>query len=341
VSREIRSGRALWETVLTRHGGSKHFKAFLNDEVLLTSESRRGSQLGVSPEALNAARAALERYEASGPGVRLSKFELATLDLLAVVRPDRPTLTPRREGITGLNNATGKWRRLERDHVIISEKAASVGRLALDGASKDYPIGTGFMIAPRVVVTNRHVIKDIAEQVGSNWVLRQDNDPLVMDFQSGTNEESDQKYGIEEIIFVSSTLDLALLRISASSSSGVDCPPPIALASVASPRRGTPVYALGYPGKELLHTPEELRIQEKIMGGTYGVKKVSPGLIVDYPRGLELGHDCSTLKGSSGSCVISVRTHQVIGLHYHGDKNGNLAIPLWKVAASLPLQTAQ
>ena len=41
-------------------------------------------------------------------------------------------------------------------------------------------------------------------------------------------------------------------------------------------------------------------------------------------------HDCSTLGGNSGSPLIDLETHKVIGLHFGGiEKNANFAIPLF------------
>ena len=44
-------------------------------------------------------------------------------------------------------------------------------------------------------------------------------------------------------------------------------------------------------------------------------------------------HDCSTLGGNSGSPVVDLETHQVIGLHF-GGRFGvrNYAVPLWMLA---------
>jgi V8-like Glu-specific endopeptidase len=32
-----------------------------------------------------------------------------------------------------------------------------------------------------------------------------------------------------------------------------------------------------------------------------------------------LSHDCSTLGGNSGSCIVDLSTNSVVGLHFEGD----------------------
>jgi V8-like Glu-specific endopeptidase len=48
--------------------------------------------------------------------------------------------------------------------------------------------------------------------------------------------------------------------------------------------------------------------------------------------GALLEHDSSTLGGNSGSCVVDLETHQVIGLHFRGKYlESNTAVVLSKL----------
>ena len=65
------------------------------------------------------------------------------------------------------------------------------------------------------------------------------------------------------------------------------------------------------------------------------VKRLQPGRAVTYSAKFSaLEHDCSTLGGNSGSPVVDLETHEVIGLHFGGRYGvGNYAVPLWMLTA--------
>ena len=54
-------------------------------------------------------------------------------------------------------------------------------------------------------------------------------------------------------------------------------------------------------------------------GDADGKKRWSPGEVtsMDATRGSCL-HDCSTLGGSSGSCILALASHKVVGMHFGG-----------------------
>jgi V8-like Glu-specific endopeptidase len=52
-----------------------------------------------------------------------------------------------------------------------------------------------------------------------------------------------------------------------------------------------------------------------------------------YPYRALFTHDCSTLGGNSGSCVIDLESNRVLGLHFKGRYlEANWAVALWKLA---------
>ena len=78
---------------------------------------------------------------------------------------------------------------------------------------------------------------------------------------------------------------------------------------------------------------------ERIFEKVYGVKRLQPGMIrgvtdlesIEYEK-ICLLHDCSTLGGNSGSCVVDLDTNKIIGLHFDGDYlEVNKAIGLWNL----------
>ena len=85
---------------------------------------------------------------------------------------------------------------------------------------------------------------------------------------------------------------------------------------------GYPVYD-GSAGvdREVLH---------RIFGDVYGTKRLQPGQVRALePEKREFTHDCSTLTGNSGSCVLDLETNAVVGLHRGGRYlHDNFAIAL-------------
>jgi hypothetical protein len=72
-----------------------------------------------------------------------------------------------------------------------------------------------------------------------------------------------------------------------------------------------------------------------IFGDIFGVKRLQPGEIMAFfdDEGL-FNHDCSTLGGNSGSCVVDLASHQVLGLHFQGYYlQYNQAVALWQLTA--------
>ena len=58
---------------------------------------------------------------------------------------------------------------------------------------------------------------------------------------------------------------------------------------------------------------------KSIFTGIYDVKRLQPGQITgNFALRKIFYHDCSTLGGNSGSCVIGLDDHKVLGLHCGG-----------------------
>ena len=98
---------------------------------------------------------------------------------------------------------------------------------------------------------------------------------------------------------------------------------------------------IGYPAWDgRRNDPEPMR---RIFADIYNVKRLQPGEISGAaPASFELLHDCSTLGGNSGSPVVDLETHRVLGLHVGGRYLENShAIPLWTLRADPLIQRAR
>jgi len=194
--------------------------------------------------------------------------------------------------------------------------------------------GTGFLCAPGVVMTNRHVIEAFADKQGGAWTFAAGYE-AGLDFSREKDTKTPKKFRVKEAIgdHPDPRIDLALLRVGLKSREGSDLPPPLRIAKTKpdfqAPRQ---VYVVGYPIVPKQHTPSD--VLARIFAGIYNVKRLQPGLTLEVNEDARnLGHDCSTLGGNSGSPVIDLATNKVIGLHYFGIyRQSNQAVALWMLA---------
>jgi hypothetical protein len=160
-------------------------------------------------------------------------------------------------------------------------------------------------------------------------------------------------FRIDSVLYVDDEIDLALLRVAFEAESGTPLseppsfwsrPKPMTLSLVAPDAARKPVYVIGCPDHDDTATANELSI---VFQDTFDVKRLQPGyltaILMAHDDRVEIDHDCSTLRGNSGSCVVSLETHQVIGLHVRGSREGpgetayNQAIGLWRLPAKTRL----
>jgi endonuclease G len=110
--------------------------------------------------------------------------------------------------------------------------------------------------------------------------------------------------------------DVALLRLNRDGDAPL--PEPIPLAA-AGPVPGQTVAVVGYPAFDDRNDMEDMA---RIFGGVYGVKRLAPGEVRAVSPGGFFTHDCTTLGGNSGSCVLDVATGEAVGLHFAGEYEG-------------------
>lgn len=238
--------------------------------------------------------------------------DLALLSLLA----GRPAI-PVRAG--KYVNPPPQWAFLDRTR--IDSRLAAVGRIDVNGAQ----IGTGFVVSANTIMTNRHVAKDVEQIAGSTLT------GAVIDFDREL-EGGSRTARLVEPIWVSTIkeIDLALFRIE-----GDAIPKPLYMQTTPPPSvEDRIVFAIGYPFCDNAGTtPTE--VMAAVFREALGIKRVQPGKLrgIDPLDERHVRHDCSTLGGSSGSCIIDYATGLVCGLHYRGTyTKSNLAVALWTVA---------
>lgn len=234
------------------------------------------------------------------------------------------------------------WEILEQRRVYIDEMCRSVGRIEVPGHPMGDWIGTGFLVAENTIMTNRHVAKHFCHSgPRRKWIFEPLMKPSIDYIKELTVPETFE-FELTNIIGVHETLDLALFRTAPLSSQGIPAPKPFRLASQApQSMEGRKVYAIGYPGYDSKRNDPD--IVHRIFENVHGVKRLQPGEIIAlFADRSILTHDCSTLSGNSGSCLVDLETNKVIGLHYKGRYlQANYAVALWQLASDPLLKKAK
>ncbi|NHZ64082.1 S8 family serine peptidase [Massilia genomosp. 1] len=246
----------------------------------------------------------------------------------------------------------------------LAKAIAAVGRID-DGGRH---VGTGFVIAPGLILTNRHVLQEIAVSVPSRnfptgWLLEGDDITINFADAPGAATEASsfriksvvawgERY-IEELGLELTRLDAAILEVERVNAAGAELPAPLVLSDNRNRvGRYAEVVTIGYPARpgSLPRTPAgevDTAVADRLaeLFDEYSVKYVSPGEIMVAPTftaGDEhmwtMRYDATTLGGSSGSCVVALAPGLgVVGLHFGGSwMRANFAHALAAVRSSWP-----
>ena len=271
---------------------------------------------------------------------RLDDLDIAgRVTLEALVRlNDRPAYRVTAAGsIADDDPLFGEWGGFLSLLVDLAEWTKSVGRINLDGTH----IGTGFLIAGDRVMTNRHVLEALADEVtgpaGSSWQFGRGR--VTIDFsETADGSRSVDLVGVAQAgpdpirsMENLAHLDMAVLKVAAGAQ-GL----PRALPLARQIDTSAVMLVIGYParpGTSALVDPATGRVSQEIanrlraiFGTDYGRKYASPGHILDGPGAVPTDaqqwattHDCTTLGGNSGSVVVQFTNQPAVaGLHFSG-----------------------
>ena len=194
----------------------------------------------------------------------------------------------------------------------------SVGRVELKN-NPDFPwVGTAWMVAPDVIVTNRHVAREFGRLGPQGFVFRLglNNAPQAasIDFLEEYQRAASLVFSVESIIWIATPVepDVAFLRVKRAIS---DRPLPQPLPLAEHIDVDTFVATIGYPARDPRVPDQDL--VRRVFGDVYEKKRLAPGQIMDV-KDDEIEHDCSTLGGNSGSAVVNLATGEALGLHFSG-----------------------
>ena len=212
-------------------------------------------------------------------------------------------------------------------------------------SGEDYAFGTGFLVSPNHVITNRHVHGFYSEYLtgadcgGIEFIAEKDKD--ASDFYEFDGNPPVLVPG----------LDIAIYTLAKS----VKDREPIARIPLPTDGlEGREIVVVGYPDTFNPDDPELLKALEK--DPVFAVKRISQGHIfrhstdTDDPYGVQatvtenettefpmaaICHNASTMTGNSGSPILDAKTGELLGVHFAGYKIFNK-----KEAANLAMAIA-
>ncbi|MBY5806089.1 hypothetical protein E0H59_18325 [Rhizobium leguminosarum bv. viciae] len=274
-----------------------------------------GRRKSLSDEQIETASRAIDKVVA---GNDLSPEEIFSIE--AIIIPDK------RPAIDILNGdfvvEHPLWVHFSTDpvlHQAICDALPSVGRIELpDHPSLPYG-GTGFVVGPNLLMTNRHVAEIFASGLGTNGLIFKAGLSAGIDFLREQPDGAGIVVTVAKVVMIHPYWDMALLQVE-------NLRPehkPLKL-SLRSPEElvDSEVAVIGYPAFD---PRNDAAVQNSVFHGVYNVKRLQPGKIT--PRSLinsfnnrvnALCHDASTLGGNSGSLVLDPRDGKVVALHFAG-----------------------
>lgn len=225
-----------------------------------------------------------------------SGFALETI----VLRTGRPVLAiSMDEAVLEFRDAESEvWRsRLVKNKSLLKSAIRAVGRIELQHHATFSWVGTGWLVTPDIVVTNRHVAEVFAEHQGKNFVFKSGlggkRVEAAIDFLEEHGRSQAHSFELTNFLYIepSPGPDLAFIKVK---SSGSSFPKPIKLAAKQAALKQD-VVVIGYPARDSRIPDQQLMLD--IFGDVYDKKRLAPGQVIGSTSS-ELKHDCSTLGGS-------------------------------------------
>jgi phosphatidylserine/phosphatidylglycerophosphate/cardiolipin synthase-like enzyme len=212
--------------------------------------------------------------------------------------------------------------RLEASRAQVDPVMPMIGRIDVTNHATGLDfLGTGWLIAEDVVVTNRHVAELLATRGVDRYqfVMGRFGEPITASLGFGHERggPAEPSVALQEVLFIEppgTGPDIAFIKVARQ----VDgTRPKFIPLSETDPVPGQDVVVIGYPARAPSDVIPDQDRMEQLYGRTYNVKRAAPGKIDDPSRGWTT-HDCTTLGGNSGSAVIDMQTGRACALHFAG-----------------------
>src|SRR5262249_19846448 len=206
--------------------------------------------------------------------------------------------------------------RLTKARSLLDVAIPAVGRIDLIGAQLDW-VGTGWLVAENIIVTNRHVAREFAERKGDGFDFKMGLSGRMgadVDFLQEIDNHKKLVFKLARPLHIEEPPgpDVALFEIEMVSGDA-RLARPIDLATTIAVTQE--VATIGYPAYDS-RIPEP-DLMERIYGNVYNKKRLAPGGVTRLEEAL-LWPNCTTLGGNSGSVVFDLNSGQALGLHFSG-----------------------
>ena len=254
--------------------------------------------------------------EAPSPEVVEKQIELESI----VMRRQRPVLAIR-DNVTKLifiDEADSEiWgERLKKARPLLDRAIPAVGRIDLTGAQLDW-VGTGWLVAENIIVTNRHVANEFAARKGEGFAFKMDLNGQIsadVDFLQEIDNSNRLIFKILKPLHIEEPPgpDVAFFEMEIVSGNAKVAEPIDLATRIVNTEN---VATIGYPAYDS-RIPEP-DLMERIYGKIYNKKRLAPGGVTQI-ESTRLCHNCTTLGGNSGSVVFDLTNGQAVGLHFSG-----------------------
>jgi len=228
------------------------------------------------------------------------------------------------------------WRHLAAEPIKAALRKAlpSVGRVEVSGIPGLPYGGTGFVVGPRLLMTNRHVAELFSSGLGRTGLSFRPGLRSAVDFKRERGRNVRQLLRVRRVVMIHPHWDMALLEVEGLA----DRNPPLTF-SLETPEQlaGRDVAVIGYPAFDPRNPAD---VQNQVFGGVYYVKRLQPGklgarrAVRSFDHAVSaMTHDASTLGGNSGSAVVDVASGRLVALHFAGAYlDANFTVPSWELS---------
>jgi V8-like Glu-specific endopeptidase len=281
-------------------------------------------------------RRAGEKLVGEGAAAALTQSEEVALEAIAVADGSRPALLLRADEFDPHDAAIGDWAdKLQQLSGVLKLASQSIGRIDIGGQH----LGTGWIVRPGYVVTNRHVAQALSDRPEQPTLTLSAQHRATISFGHQIDEAASRPmHPIKAIVLVGdeyidplennmAKLDLAILKVAPIEEELLPTALPTSLLPVSDTIATREVFVLGYPGPATASKLPGSVIAE-LLGTEAGLKRLSPGEIAlgvgkvaGDTKSRTIAHDATTLGGSSGSAILAFdqfKNPLVLGLHFGG-----------------------
>ncbi len=207
---------------------------------------------------------------------------------------------------------------------------ANVGRVQQIGSDLTPYVGTAWFVRENLMVTNAHVAEAFAYFYSPYKFKNSGALAGIVDMKAERGQTAKDVMRVKAARFMQKgeDVDVAFMEMDLQGSTRA----PLTLSSSIA-QKGDLVAVIGYPTRDQDGTDQGMA--QKIFGNEYDFKRISLGWIVSANDSF-ITHNCQTLRGNSGSPLISLTTGEVLGIHLGGDfLQMNVAMPVAKIKNAL------